>query len=42
MNRKRKFYENFIEDKDSIEKTIKNPPKNYDKRMKVKIDQIAY
>ena len=36
MNRKRKIYEISNEDEVNIEKTTKRPPKNYDKRMKVK------
>ena len=36
MNRKRKIHEISNEDEVNIEKTTKRPPKNYDKRMKVK------
>ena len=36
INRKSKIYEISNEDEDTIEKTIKRPTNNYDKRMKVK------
>ena len=36
INRKRNFYEISNEDEDNIEKMMKSPPNNYNKRIKVK------